>query len=185
MKSRIFLICTLMAVALAVVGCSQDKVFKDKETGYQMKYDNKWKVEKNVEVAEDYGTLTYNAVFTTTAQTADGEPAASLKVLKEDLSKFEVKGDDTLLDDVAAKLSGRLADGFVSYQNATINGLKGYWMSVQTLGGEEADNKKTDIIFCVSGEDVYEFYYTAVGEENYNTYESDVNYMLYNFSVNE
>ncbi len=180
MKVKLFLICTVVAASL--IGCSPEKVFKDKDSGYQMKYDTNWKVSKNVEIEEDYGTYTYSAEFKTTAKTETGEPAATLKVLKEDISLFDITDEDEAIDTVAAELAQRLDDGFMSYQSTTIAGLKGYWIINQPL--EETGIKK-DIIFALADDCVYEFYYTAVGDENYDLYEKDVNYMLYNFSLTE
>lgn len=181
MKAKLILICTLIAAAATTVGCSAEKVFKDKETGYQMNYDGTlWKADKNTEIEEDYGTYTYSAVFTTIEKTEDGEPAATLKVLKEDRADFVIESDETLLDDVANQLSGRLDSGFVSYQTATIAGLKGYWISVQPI--DASITELNDIIFCVTDDAVYEFYYTAESQTSYDTYEADINYMLYYFA---
>ncbi|MCD7855411.1 MAG: hypothetical protein LUG66_07335 [Clostridiales bacterium] len=181
MKAKLLVIVTLIAAACATAGCSAEKVFKDKATGYQMNYDGTlWKVSKNTEVEEDFGTYTYSAVFNTIAKTEEGEPSATLKVLKEDLADFSVESDETALDDVASKLSRRLDDGIVSYQNATIAGLKGYWITVTPT--DDTVTELNDIIFCVTDDAVYEFYYTAQGQDNYDAYESDINYMLYYFS---
>ncbi len=183
MKAKLILICTLLCTAFSAVGCSSEKVFKDKETGYKMNYDSGWNVEKNVSVDETFGSTTYNAVFSTDDKTDDNKPAAQLKILKEDISLFTINSEDSALDDVASSLSARLSDGFVSYQNATINGLKGYWITVQSLDSETEG--KTDLIFCISDDDVYEFYFTAADEESYQLYEQDINYMLYNFVITE
>ncbi|MCD7778011.1 MAG: hypothetical protein LUH47_05855 [Clostridiales bacterium] len=182
MKSKLALIFTILTVAFSSTGCSAEKTFKDKDAGYEMKYDGTvWKAGKNVEIEEEYGTYTYSAVFTSISKTEDGNPAATFKVLKEDLSDYDITDDENMLDDIANKLSARLSDGIVTYQNATIDGEKGYWISITPLDDEE--ESVTDLIFFVSDESVYEFYYTAVGDENYSLYEEDVNYMLYYFSV--
>ncbi len=190
MKVKLLLLCAIAAVSL--VGCSPEKVFKDRSAGYQMNYDNNWKVDKNVEIEEENGTYTYNAVFETVAKTEAGEPVATLKVLKEDRSVFTISEDagegladseDTPEKQVADSLAQRLpGDGVITYQSTTIAGLKGYWIANNTV---DETNTRHDVIFALSDDSVYEFYYTVTGEENYELYEKDVNYMLYNFSVIE
>ncbi len=184
MKSKLILIFTILTVAFSAAGCSAEKTLKDKDAGYQMGYDGTvWKVSKNTEVETDFGTYTFNAVFTSLAKTDSGDPAATFMVLREDTENFDSAGElseDELLDTAAASLaSNRMADGIITYQNATIAGVKSYWISVAPM--EESDTI-TDLILCIKDDSVYEFYYTAVGDENYSLYEPDINYMLYNFS---
>ncbi|MCD8215350.1 MAG: hypothetical protein LUC97_06910 [Clostridiales bacterium] len=181
MKSKLILICVIFTMAFASVGCSAEKTLKDTEAGYEMNYDGTvWKVSKNTEVEADYGTYTYSAVFTSVSKTEEGESAATFKVLREDLSEFSYTDEDSMLDEVADKLAARLDDGIITYQNVAVSGLKGYWIGVTPM--EETDSV-TDLIFFISDDSVYEFYYTTIGDENYSLYETDVNYMLYNFSV--
>ncbi|MCC8097807.1 MAG: hypothetical protein LIO44_04480 [Eubacterium sp.] len=112
MKSKLALIFTILTVAFSSTGCSAEKTLKDKDAGYEMKYDGTvWKVNKNVEIEEDFGTYTYSAVFNSISKTEDGSSAAVFKVLKEDLSDYNITDEESMLDDVANKLSSRRSDG--------------------------------------------------------------------------
>ncbi len=198
MKSKLLLICTITALGFTLTGCSTEKVFKDKEAGYQLKYDSSiWSVDKNVEkdvaFPTETGTYTFSADFTTLEKTEDGEPNAEFKVLCESVEDIvgekEADGDE-LLDEVAEGLNGRLDEGFIQTSSITAGGsseaaqsLKGYWITVSPLSQREENDPINDVIFVVSNDTVYEFYYTAIGEDNYSRYEQEVNYMLSNLST--